>query len=155
MKFIIRDSRPIQVPGTAFGTKISADTPSSLHQFFKDVIQADATFEPDKELLVVLCFNTRLVVKGWHIVSLGSLNECQAGIRGVLRPVLLTGSYGFALTHNHPSGDPSPSEADRRFTRRIEEAAQLMELRLIDHVIVGQEAEGRQSYFSFREHGML
>ncbi len=118
-------------------------------------MEAEPTFEPDKELLVVVCLNTRLVMKGWHVVSLGSLNECLAKVREVLRPVLLTGSYGFALVHNHPSGDPSPSEADRRFTRRIDEAAQMMELRFLDHVIVGMLALGGAPYFSFREAGMI
>jgi DNA repair protein RadC len=155
VKFIIRDSRPVSVPGTSADTVVSGDSPAVLYQFFRDVVEAEPTFEPEKELLVLVCLNTRLVMKGWHVVSLGSLNECVARVREVLRPVLLTGSYGFALVHNHPSGDPTPSEADRRFTRRIDEAAQLMELRLLDHVIIGKSAEGRGPYFSFREAGMI
>jgi DNA repair protein RadC len=57
--------------------------------------------------------------------------------------------------HNHPSGDPSPSRADEAITRRINEAATLLQIRLIDHVIVGEPSPGRQPYFSFRECGLI
>jgi len=155
VKFIIRDCRPVFVPCAFADTPATRDSPAALYRFFRDAVEAEPTFEPDKELLVVVCLNTRLAMNGWHVVSLGSLNECLATTREVLRPVLLTGSYGFALIHNHPSGDPSPSEADRRFTRRIDEAAQLMQLRFLDHVIIGRDEEGRQPYFSFRETGLI
>jgi DNA repair protein RadC len=58
--------------------------------------------------------------------------------------------------HNHPSGDPSPSEADMRVTRRVREAAELFNLNFVDHIIIGARGEGRaQPYFSFREHNLL
>jgi len=57
--------------------------------------------------------------------------------------------------HNHPSGDPSPSEADLRFTRRILEASRILQLHLLDHVIIGSPAPGRNSYFSFKEGGVI
>jgi hypothetical protein len=52
------------------------------------------------------------------------------------------------------TGDPSPSEADLRLTRRIKEASRILELHLIDHVIIGSPAPGRSSYFSFKEGGV-
>jgi hypothetical protein len=66
---------------------------AALHRFFKSVVQRDATFEPDKELLVVICLNARLVTKGWHIVPIGALNESQTRIREVPLPMLLTGIH--------------------------------------------------------------
>ena len=59
------------------------------------------------------------------------------------------------MVHNHPSGDPSPSEADLRLTRRINEASRILQLQLIDHVIIGNPAPGRNSYFSFKEGGVI
>jgi hypothetical protein len=53
------------------------------------------------------------------------------------------------------SGDPSPSEADLRLTRRILEASRILQLQLIDHVIIGSPAAGRSSYFSFKEGGVI
>jgi DNA repair protein RadC len=71
------------------------------------------------------------------------------------KPVITHSAYSFILVHNHPSGDPSPSEADLRLTRRIKEASRVLELNLIDHVIIGSPAPGRSSYFSFKEGGVI
>lgn len=62
---------------------------------------------------------------------------------------------GMIVVHNHPSGDPSPSDADVRLTRRLAEAAKLLQIPLLDHLIVGQPANGSPGYFSFREPGMI
>jgi DNA repair protein RadC len=71
-----------------------------------------------------------------------------------LSPPLFT-AYSFIMVHNHPSGDPSPSEADVRLTRRILEASRILQLNLIDPVIIGSPAPGRSSYFSFKEGGVI
>jgi DNA repair protein RadC len=88
-------------------------------------------------------------------VSLGSLNESVAHPREVLQPIFLYSAYAFIVVHNHPSGDPAPSEADRRFTQRLHEVAKLMQVVMYDHVIIGSEENGRQPYFSFQEAGLL
>jgi DNA repair protein RadC len=68
---------------------------------------------------------------------------------------LLEHPHSFILVHNHPSGDPSPSEADMRLTRRILEGSRILQLHLLDHVIIGAPAPGRNSYFSFKEGGVI
>ena len=73
----------------------------------------------------------------------------------ILRPVITRGAYGFILIHNHPSGDPSPSRADELITRRIVEAAKLMQVCFLDHVIIGRPSPGRAAYYSFREAGLV
>lgn len=88
-------------------------------------------------------------------ISLGSLNESTAHPREIFRPALIHAAYGFVLVHNHPSGDPSPSDADRRITFRLIEVAALLQIVLIDHVIIGAPCEGRLPYFSFAEAGMM
>ena len=89
------------------------------------------------------------------IVSVGSVNEASAHPREILRPVITRGAYGFVLIHNHPSGDPGPSQADEAITRRLAEASKLMQVCFVDHVIIGRPAPGRAPYFSFREAGLL
>ena len=69
--------------------------------------------------------------------------------------MIIHSAYSFILAHNHPSGDPSPSEADLRLTRRILEASRILLLQLADHVIIGSPAPGRSSYFSFKEGGVI
>ena len=76
--------------------------------------------------------------------------------RDVLRPALLHSAWGFILVHNHPSGDPSPSDADLRMTRRVREAAEVVGIQFVDHLIIGAPSESRPCpYFSFKEAGIL
>ena len=72
-----------------------------------------------------------------------------------MRPVITRNAYGFILIHNHPSGDPTPSRADERITARLIQAAELMQIRIIDHVIIGRPAPGRSAFFSFRAAGVI
>lgn len=86
----------------------------------------------------------------------GSLNECTATPRDIIRKVLVHNAYAFVLIHNHPSGDPAPSEVDRRLTRRLHAAAEAIGISLQDHLIIGTPTATRAvPYFSFREHGLM
>lgn len=109
----------------------------------------------DRERLHVLLVDTKVQFLRNEIVSVGSLNESIAHPREILRPVLIHGAYGFILVHNHPSGDPTPSNADKSLTLRIADAARLLQVVFFDHVIVGNSEGGRIPYFSFREAGIL
>ena len=133
----------------------NTDTPEMLLRFWSEVIAKQPDHEPDKETVVVVMLNTRLRPYAWHRVALGTVNECPAHCREVFRPVIAAGAYGFAIMHSHPSGEASPSRADETITRRINEAATLLQIRLIDHVIVGEPSTGRSPYFSFRETGLI
>lgn len=109
----------------------------------------------DREVLNVLLVDSKIQLLRNEQVSIGTLTESLAHPREILRPALVHGAYGFVLVHNHPSGDPTPSEADKRLTHRIGQAAELMQVRLIDHVIIGSSESARLPYFSFAEHGLL
>ena len=65
-----------------------------------------------KEVFVVLVLNTRKRILGHNLVSLGSLDTCPVVPREVFKPAIVQSASSIILTHNHPSGDPSPSEAD-------------------------------------------
>ena len=133
----------------------NADSPESLLRFWREIIARQPDFEPDKESVVVVMMTSRLRPHAWHRVSLGTVNECPVYPMEVFRPVIASGAYGFALMHNHPGGDCSPSRADEVVTRRLNEAAGLLQIRFLDHVIVGEPAPGRSPYFSFREAGLV
>lgn len=109
----------------------------------------------ERECIRVVLLNTRFRLIKVEEVSMGSVNETVAHPREILRPVILHSSYAFVLVHNHPSGDPSPSQADRRLTRRLQEAAQLLQLTFLDHIIIGRQGVDHDAYFSFREMGLL
>ncbi len=108
-----------------------------------------------KESLRVILLDTRYHHLATEEVSRGSVNESIAHPRDVFRPAMLASAYAVIVVHNHPSGDPSPSQSDHSLTRRLAEAAELLQIKLLDHVIIGAPAEGRQSYFSFKEAGVL
>lgn len=108
-----------------------------------------------KESLRVVLLDTRYRLVRIEQVSLGSLNESIAHPRDVFRPAIISAAYAVIVAHNHPSGDPSPSQADHSLTRRLAEAAELLQIKLLDHIIIGAPAEGRLPYFSFREAGVL
>lgn len=133
----------------------ACDRPEAIADLYDFIVKGLAEFEPDKEMLMVVCVSARYYPFGWHRVSIGTVDSTPAHPRDVLRPVIATNAYGFVLIHNHPSGDPSPSLGDANITRRIDQACDLMQIRFVDHVIMGQAAPGRTRYFSFREAGML
>lgn len=108
-----------------------------------------------RESLRVVLLDTRYRLIRVEEVSLGSLNESLAHPREIFRPALIYSAYAIIAVHNHPSGDPAPSEADRRLTRRLADAAQLLQITLLDHVIIGAPDGGRAPYFSFKEAGLL
>jgi DNA repair protein RadC len=111
--------------------------------------------EPGKEHLVTALLNAKLRLIGCHIVRVGSLSEAIGHPREIYRGTILAGAYALVLILNRPSGDPAPSDADRRLTRRIHEAGQIMEISLLDHMIVGVPEAGCAPYFSFRQARLL
>ncbi len=133
---------------------IAGDTPENMCRYWHEIIAAQPDHERDKESVIVVMLSTRLRPYAWHRVSLGSVNESPAHPREICRPVIAAGAYAFVMMHNHPSNDPSPSQADEAITRRISEVAALIQIRLIDHIIIGEPAPGRQGYFSFKEAGL-
>lgn len=126
------------------------DTPERIYELLGPEMQA-----LHKEALRVVLLDTRYNHLRIEEVSLGSINESIAHPRDVFRPALIYSAYAVVVVHNHPSGDPSPSQADHSLTRRLREAAELLQIKLLDHVIIGAPAEGRLPYFSFKEMGVL
>ncbi|MDZ4403074.1 JAB domain-containing protein [Prosthecobacter sp.] len=128
------------------------DKPASYAAYWRDVIAPSPFIHADKEHVVVVALDIKLNAKGWHLVSMGDLNGAYCGPREVMRPLIICAAYSFILMHNHPSGCVTPSDTDRRLTRRVREAGETMGVELMDHIIVG---DGTGEYFSFREHGLI
>ncbi len=110
-----------------------------------------------QEQLIVIPVNSKNVPYGRFTVSIGTANAAIAQPRDIFRPVILSGATAFILSHNHPSGNPSPSTADINLTRRLREAGELMQLDLLDHIIIGEPEDdpGDKGYYSFCETGIL
>jgi len=110
----------------------------------------------DRESFRVLLLNTKNKLLKIHQVSLGSLNASIAHPREIFKEAVLHSAASVILTHNHPSGDPSPSPEDIQTTRRLVEAGRALMIEVSDHVIVGKSTVSRsKDYVSFRELGLL
>jgi DNA repair protein RadC len=111
----------------------------------------------DVEKFWVLCLSRRYRLIKRVELSSGTATATVAHPREVFRVALREGASALVCAHNHPSGDPTPSAADVQTTRMLREAARLVDLELIDHVIIGRpshDPRGR-GYFSFREAGVV
>ena len=102
------------------------------------------------EVFAVACLSTKHRLLAWHVLSRGTRSSTSISIPEVFVPAYLTpGTTALLVVHNHPSGDPAPSPDDARLTIRLAQAADVLDIALLDHLIVGDA--GR--YFSFRETG--
>ncbi|MGI9089174.1 MAG: RadC family protein [Chthoniobacterales bacterium] len=126
------------------------DTPEQVYALLAPVMRS-----LHKESLRVILLDTRYRLIRIDEVSVGTLNESIAHPRDVFRPAVISAAYAVVVVHNHPSGDPSPSQADHSLTRRLKDAAELLQIKLLDHIIIGAPAEGRAPYYSFKETGVL
>jgi len=103
-----------------------------------------------REMFLVVLLDARHRVMREEVVSEGSLTSSIVHPREVFMPAVRESAGAVVLVHNHPSGDPSPSDEDVAVTRRLVHASELLGIRVLDHVIVG---DGR--YASFKEAGLL
>lgn len=93
----------------------------------------------DKEYFVLLCLNTRNRLLSKETLSIGSLNANIVDPKEVFRVALSKNSSSILLAHNHPSGDPRPSDGDIEITKRIVEAGRLFDIDIQDHIIIGKD----------------
>lgn len=103
----------------------------------------------DHEELWIICLDTRNRVLQKKKLYAGSVNQSQVRVAEVLRPPLDLNAPAIIIIHNHPSGDPAPSPDDIVITRAIVQAAQLMDIQVLDHLVIGK---GR--YVSMKERGL-
>jgi len=143
--FEVRVQRLNETPGS-----MRVDDPVSAVAYWREKIAVMPWYDPEREMCVSVMLNTRLSAIGHTLVGIGSLNECTVHPRDVFRAAVAIAAYGVLVIHNHPSGESSPSGADRTITQRLVEAGKIIQISLLDHVIVGAN-----SHFSFREAGLV
>jgi DNA repair protein RadC len=130
------------------------DTPEKAAAYWRLHVESHPYFNPDLECLVILLLNTRRKVLGHFLISTGTLDTILVHPREVFRPAVIGAASALVVMHNHPSGDPSPSEGDIKVTRDLIRAGQLLKIEVLDHVIMGQmDTENTKGYASLRELG--
>ena len=127
------------------------DTPERI----ADLLREESRPQDVEQFRVVL-LNTRRRMIGLETISQGTLDTLLVHPREVFKRAIAANASAVVLVHNHPSGDPTPSEADIKVTRDLIRAGQLLKIEVLDHVIIGRRTTERQKdYVSLRELGYL
>jgi DNA repair protein RadC len=125
------------------------DTPERVADLLREEMRG-----LDIETFHVLLVNTRRRLIAAERLCQGTLDTLLVHSREVFRPAIVANAAAIVLAHNHPSGDPSPSEADIKVTRDLIRAGQLLKIEVLDHIILGtRTAERPRDYTSLRELG--
>lgn len=104
----------------------------------------------EREVFGVVWLNSQNAVIAVDDLFFGSLTSATVHPREVVKAAFAVNAGGAVLFHNHPSGNILPSEADKRITKRLEEVLDMVDVRVLDHVIVGGV-----NHYSFAEHGLI
>lgn len=129
-----------------------ADTPERAVDYLRAAVHTSPHYRLDVEQFAVLMLNTRRRITGHTITATGTLDTILVHPREVFRAAIACNAAAIVMAHNHPSGDPTPSEADIKVTRDLIRAGQLLKIDVMDHVITGHPSEGK-GYTSLRELG--
>jgi DNA repair protein RadC len=125
------------------------DTPENIARLLRERIR-----HMEVESFQIVMLNTRRRLIDVRPISQGTLDTLLVHPREVFKPAITAGAAAIVLAHNHPSGDPTPSEADIKVTRDLIRAGQLLKIDVLDHVILGRAtAERSHDYASLRELG--
>ena len=106
----------------------------------------------DRETFCALHLNAKGKPLSMSVVSVGSLNSTLVHPREVFKASILSNAAAVIFMHNHPSGDLTPSEDDKRTTKQLEKAGKILGIRVVDHIIVG---ENKENYYSFHANDIL
>lgn len=120
-------------------------------QIFKAILEAENKIDQDKEHFWTIGLNQRNGIKYIELVSLGTLNASLVHPREVSRMAILEAIGGLIIVHNHPSGDPDPSEDDLTIIQRLKKAGEIIGIKILDSIIVTIKGKN----FSWVEKGLL
>ncbi|HEY8362708.1 MAG TPA: DNA repair protein RadC [Tissierellaceae bacterium] len=126
-------------------SKVKISNPSTIANLFMDEMRY-----LQKEHFRILLLDTKNQIIATEEISIGTLNASIVHPRDVFRAAIKRNANSIILLHNHPSGDPTPSNEDINITRRLLEAGNLMGIKVLDHIIIGDN-----KYVSFKEANLI
>lgn len=129
--------------------KAELSNPAAVADLLKKILKKEDCLSKDKEHFWVIIVDTRNKVRFVELVSMGTMNSSLVHPREIFRRAIRRGASSIILGHNHPSGNPEPSEEDLRITKRLVEAGKIIGIEVLDHVVIGT------SGFSFKEKGLI
>jgi len=137
----------------SLGEDVQLNTPSKVAEYLRSAFDEN----PLQEAFYSVYLDRKNHPLGRHLITLGTATGTLVSPKEVFRGAIVAGATALVVAHNHPSGDPAPSQADIFVTRTLRDAAKVIEIDLLDHVIVGDaKADPRGvGYYSCREAGLL
>ena len=147
--FIIQEMEVVYLPTKMQIDKEAILSSSEAYKLLKNLFNPNTVSYQEECLVLYLNHASKLL--GAQKLSKGGINSTIVDIRIILATALKSLSTGIILAHNHPSGKLVPSEADKRLTKQLNDACDLMDIKLIDHLIIGPE----EGYYSFANEGLL
>ena len=139
----------VQLPLVRESTGERVRTPEDVYRVCSDIANLA------QESFHVLCLNVKNHLLNRHLISLGLADASLVHPREVFRAAIGEdgGACALVLAHNHPSGDPTPSAEDIRITRQLVEVGKIVDIKVLDHVIIGRPMNGSPAFLSMRESG--
>ncbi len=128
--------------------------PKDVFDLISEKLEREYYIDQSKEHFWVIGLNTKNVSQYIELVSLGGLNSCPVSSREIFQLAIIKAVAGIIAVHNHPSGDPEPSEDDMQTTKMLVEAGKILDVKLIDHVVIGN-FEHKPPFISCKERNII
>lgn len=135
----------LRISKTRKGYNICLNNPSSIAEYFMEQLR----HEPSERFLVAY-FDSKNVFLGDAVISIGKVDCAFVSKKDIFKKAFDKNASKLVVLHNHPSGNPTPSSSDIQITRKLIECAQILDLWLMDHIIIGDN-----TYYSFLEHQII
>ena len=139
----------VQLPLVRESPRHCVRTPEDVYRVCNDLANLA------QEAFHVMSLDSKNGLINRHLISLGLADASLVHPREVFRAAIGEDSASaLLLAHNHPSGDPTPSAEDIRITRQLIESGRILDIKVLDHVIIGREHNGSPGFMSMRESGL-
>ena len=129
----------------SFHSQVKLHSPESIYLYLKDDLEMKT-----QEHFIALYLNTKGELLKKETLFIGSLNSSLVHPRELFKHAVLNSAANIIVAHNHPSGDPTPSNQDIKITKMLHKNGTMMDIELLDHIIVGKDR-----YYSFKEKGII
>jgi DNA repair protein RadC len=147
--FTIQEMEVVYLPTKLTTSNETITNSASAFHMFKQLFNPNTISY--QEECVVLYLNNASRIIGAQKLSKGGINATVVDIRIILATALKSLSTAIIIAHNHPSGKLEPSDADKKITKQLSMASELMDIKLLDHIIIAPD----EGYFSFADDGLI
>ena len=135
-------------------TRIIIDKTVSSSNTGAEVLRSLIKDDPYENFWVIYLDGQNHIIGVEH-TDRGTVSQASPPIRNVFAGALLSCAAAIVCGHNHPSGNPAPSNGDKDFTQELVKAGEVMQVKVLDHIIIGNSIIGSNGYFSFADEGLL